>query len=65
MGIDKVWDAHDGRLVKQLTDPMNYRPRFSPDGRWLVRLKTGALIAVETWEKGPRVGTARCSRESG
>jgi len=56
-GLTKVWDAHDGRLVKQLTDPMNYPPRVSPDGRWLGTTQDGRLIAVETWEPGPRVGT--------
>jgi serine/threonine protein kinase/WD40 repeat protein len=54
--LSKVWDARDGRLVKQLADRVSDWPRFSPDGRWLASSKDGRLLAVETWEPGPTVG---------
>jgi hypothetical protein len=59
-GRAKIWDARDGRLVKQLADWGTGSPRFSPDGHWLAtgRLDGGRLFEVETWEPGPRVGGA-------
>jgi hypothetical protein len=55
--LAKVWDAHDGRLVKQLTEYGAGVPCFSPDGRWLAtHVDGGRLLAVGTWEPGPRVG---------
>jgi serine/threonine protein kinase/WD40 repeat protein/Tfp pilus assembly protein PilF len=57
--VTKIWDARDGRLVKQLADWGSGSPRFSPDGRWLATgLDGGRLFAVETGEPGPRVGGA-------
>jgi WD40 repeat protein len=57
-GLVRVWDAHDGKRVKQLAEwgGIGY-PRFSPDGNWLsTGLDGGRLFAVGTWEPGPRVG---------
>jgi serine/threonine protein kinase/WD40 repeat protein len=54
-GVTKVWDAREGRLVKQLADRV-CGPRFSPNGRWLATRLDGRLLAVETWEPGPTVG---------
>jgi serine/threonine protein kinase/WD40 repeat protein len=57
VGLAKVWDARDGRLVKQPIDFGAGDPRFSPDGK---RLSTsadgGRVFAVGTWELGPQVG---------
>jgi serine/threonine protein kinase/WD40 repeat protein len=57
-GLAKIWDARDGRLVKQLAEyGAGYDPCFSPDGRWLATsVDGGRLFAVGTWEPGPRVG---------
>jgi WD40 repeat protein len=56
-GLAKIWDARDGRLVKRLANWGVKSPCFSPDGRWLATsLDGGCLFAVETWERGPRVG---------
>jgi serine/threonine protein kinase/WD40 repeat protein len=58
VGLAKIWDARDGRLVKQLADwGTGYYPRFSPDGRWLsTSVDGGRLFAVDTWEPGPQIG---------
>jgi WD40 repeat protein len=56
-GRAKVWDARDGRQVKQLTDFGAGYPRFSPDGKWLsTSADGGRAFAVGTWEPGPQVG---------
>jgi serine/threonine protein kinase/WD40 repeat protein len=56
-GVAKIWDAHDGRLVKQLAKFGAGAPQFSPDGRWLYTTADGGrLFAVGTWAPGPRVG---------
>jgi WD40 repeat protein len=56
-GLSKIWDARDGRLVKQLAEWGTGSPRFSPDGRWLsTGLDGGRLLEVGTWEPGPSVG---------
>jgi serine/threonine protein kinase/WD40 repeat protein len=56
-GPIKIWDARDGRLVKQLADQENAYPAFSHDGRWLcIGGRGGELFAVGDWEPGPRVG---------
>jgi hypothetical protein len=55
--LAKVWDARDGRLVKQLPDQVSDYPRFSSDGCWLATTRLdGRLLAVETWEPGTHVG---------
>ena len=55
-GLTKISDARDGRLVKQLTGNGSGYPRFSPDGRWLCTgIDGGRLLAVGTWEPGPRL----------
>jgi serine/threonine protein kinase/WD40 repeat protein len=56
-GFVKVWDAHTGRLVKDLPVQGSNIIGFSPDGRWLAT--TGGacrLWAVGSWQEGPRVG---------
>jgi WD40 repeat protein/Tfp pilus assembly protein PilF len=53
----KVWDARDGRHVKDLPVGGGCHVWFSPDGKWL--LTTGGrprLWAVGTWEEGPTPG---------
>ncbi|HXY36142.1 MAG TPA: WD40 repeat domain-containing serine/threonine-protein kinase [Planctomycetaceae bacterium] len=56
-GLAKIWDARDGRFVRQLADWGATLPRFSPDGRWLsTTLDGGRLFAVDTWEQGPHLG---------
>jgi serine/threonine protein kinase/WD40 repeat protein len=56
-GKAKVWDARDGRLVKQLVEFGAIYLSFSPDGRWLSIGGDGnRLFAVGTWEPGPQVG---------
>jgi len=56
-GPTKIWDARDGRLVKQLADFGGGYPRFSPDGKWLSTYADGGRVfAVGTWEPGPQVG---------
>ncbi len=58
VGAAKLWDARDGRLVKQLADWGSAYPRFSPDGRWLATsLDAARVFTVETWEAGPWLGT--------
>jgi len=57
IGLAKIWDARDGRFVRQLADWGATLPRFSSDGRWLsTRLDGGRLFAVGAWEPGPRLG---------
>jgi serine/threonine protein kinase/tetratricopeptide (TPR) repeat protein/WD40 repeat protein len=56
-GVAKVWDARDGRLVEQLPGWATGTPRFSPDSLWLsIPREDGRLLAVGTWEPGPKVG---------
>jgi len=56
-GECKIWDARDGRMDKKLAEWGAGTPRFSSDGRWLsTDLDGGRLVAVGTWEPGPRVG---------
>jgi serine/threonine protein kinase/WD40 repeat protein len=58
-GLARVWDASDGRLVKQVADHGAAYPTFSPAGRWLsANLEGGRLVAAGTWEPGPWVGGA-------
>ena len=57
IGLAKIWDARDGRFVRQLADWGATLPRFSPDGRWLsTRLDGGRLFSVGAWEPGLRLG---------
>jgi WD40 repeat protein len=67
VGLAKIWDARDGRLVKQLANWGANSPRFSPDSHWLAtNLRGGCLVDVNTWEPrqrlGPRCGFAPDSR---
>jgi serine/threonine protein kinase/WD40 repeat protein len=56
-GRVKIWDARDGKLVKQLAESGAEYPHFSPDGRWLSTARDrGRLFAVGTWEPGPQPG---------
>jgi serine/threonine protein kinase/WD40 repeat protein len=57
VGMAKLWDARDGRLVKQLASWGAICPCFSPDGRWLsIGVEEGRLLATQTWEPGPSLG---------
>jgi serine/threonine protein kinase/WD40 repeat protein len=57
IGLAKIWDARDGRLVRQLAEFGAGYPRFSPDGLWLsTDVDGGRLFTVGTWEPGPRLG---------
>jgi serine/threonine protein kinase/WD40 repeat protein len=50
-GIARVWTAHDGRFVKQLTTWGADLPRFSSDGRWLsTDLAGDQVFVVDSWE---------------
>jgi serine/threonine protein kinase/WD40 repeat protein len=58
-GQARVWDAHDGQLIKELAKWGSGYPQFSPDGKWLsTELDGGRLFAVRDWEPGPQVGGA-------
>ena len=58
-GLGKIWDARDGRLVKQLAEYGVGFPRFSPDGNWLsTDADGGRIFAVGNWEAGPRMGAS-------
>ena len=53
----KLWDARDGRLVKQLASWGAICPSFSPDGRWLsIGVEGGRLLTTQTREPGPSIG---------
>jgi WD40 repeat protein len=54
----KIWDADDGRLVKDLPSSGSCGVRFSPDGKWLVAATEGRcrLLAVGTWEEKLNLG---------
>jgi WD40 repeat protein len=57
VGSAKVWDARDGRLVKQLADWGASCPCFSSDGRWLsIGIEGGRLFDTQTWQPGPSIG---------
>jgi len=57
VGMAKLWDARDGRLVKQLASWGAICPSFSPDGRWLsIGVEGGRLLTTQTWEPGPSIG---------
>jgi WD40 repeat protein len=52
-GPVKVWNAQDGRLVKELTAWDGLFPRFSPDGRQLTvhgDPGPGGAYSTQTWE---------------
>jgi serine/threonine protein kinase/WD40 repeat protein/Tfp pilus assembly protein PilF len=56
----RVWDARDGRHVKDLPVGGVCNVWFSPNGKWL--LTSGGeprLWAVGTWEEGPKLGGTR------
>ncbi|HJZ94163.1 MAG TPA: protein kinase, partial [Gemmataceae bacterium] len=56
-GSATVWDASNGKFVKRLAERGAGYPRFSLDSRWLsTDLDGGRLVAVDTWEPGPRMG---------
>ncbi len=53
----KVWDAKDGRHIKDLPVGKCCDVQFSPDGKWLLTTSGGPrLWAVGTWEEGPKLG---------
>jgi serine/threonine protein kinase/WD40 repeat protein len=55
VGLAKLWDARDGRLVKQLAPWGVYYAWFTPDGEWLGTNWDGhRLYRVPTWEPGPQ-----------
>jgi serine/threonine protein kinase/WD40 repeat protein len=57
VGSAKVWDARDGRLVKQLANWGASCPCFSCDGRWLsIGIEGGCLFDTQTWQPGPSIG---------
>ena len=48
----KVWDASNGKLVKNLPVGGFCAVGFSPDGKWLMTTGGGCrLWVVETWEE--------------
>jgi WD40 repeat protein len=53
----KVWDARDGKHVKDLPVGVSCRVQFSPEGKWLLTTGGGCrLWTVGTWEEGPKQG---------
>jgi serine/threonine protein kinase/WD40 repeat protein/Tfp pilus assembly protein PilF len=53
----KVWDARDGRPVKDLPVGGLGKVLFSPDSKWLLTTSGGPrLWAVGTWVEGPMLG---------
>ncbi len=57
VGLSKIWDARDGRFVKELANTGTAYLHFSHDGRWLLTsLDEARLFAVGTWELGLRFG---------
>jgi WD40 repeat protein len=57
----KIWQAHTGRLLKELPPASNARPCFSPDGRWLAigKLDEGVRVwSVEDWREHLRIDGA-------
>jgi WD40 repeat protein/tetratricopeptide (TPR) repeat protein len=64
-GRARVWDARDGKLVRQLAERGAGYPWFSPDGRWLsTAVEGGRLVAVGTWKWGPKRGYGAFSPDS-
>ncbi len=58
----KIWDAKDGRHIKDLPITSGCGVRFSPDGKWLLTTTMGEgprLWAAGTWEEGPHLGGER------
>jgi WD40 repeat protein len=55
-GDIRVWDARDGKRVKEFGMPDGMCVRFSPDGQWLVGndKKEYRFWRVGTWEEGPQ-----------
>jgi len=52
--VSKMWDASDGRLIKQFPGVGPGFSGFSSDGRWLLIGNDGGhLVAVDTLELGP------------
>ncbi|HLJ94567.1 MAG TPA: protein kinase, partial [Gemmataceae bacterium] len=48
----KIWDAADGRLLRDLGAYV--APQFSPNGRWLAVVgKESRLLRAGSWEPGP------------
>ncbi len=57
----KIWDAKDGKHVKDLPVGEQCAVRFSPDGKWLLTSWANGvrLWVVGTWEEGPHLGGER------
>jgi hypothetical protein len=70
----RIWDAHTGRMVKELKLGESTGVFFSPDSRWLItaRPEEYCFWDVETWQPGRRIprdhepypGTAAFSRDA-
>jgi serine/threonine protein kinase/WD40 repeat protein len=53
----KVWDASNGKHLKNLPVGGGGVVQFSPDGKWLLTTSGGPrLWKVGTWEEGPKLG---------
>ncbi len=53
----KVWDAREGKHVKDLPVGGGCGVQFSPDGKWLLTASDSCrLWAVGSWEEGPSLG---------
>jgi WD40 repeat protein len=52
-----VWNAHSGKLERELPVDGISKVSFSPNGNWLVTTGGGLrLWAVDTWQAGPFIG---------
>jgi len=56
VGLAKLWDARDGRFIKELVPWGANIPRFSQDGRWLSFHGGKRLLEVGSWTEGPDIG---------
>jgi WD40 repeat protein len=55
--LQRVWDTHTGRMVKELKLGATTGVAFSPDSRWLItcRFDEYCFWDVETWQPGRRI----------
>ena len=60
----KLWEAQSGKFVRQIQREAGVL-HFSPDGKWLAGADAGYLLAAETWERGPRIGSCGSFAPSG
>jgi WD40 repeat protein len=61
----KVWDARDGRPIKDLPVGAFCGVQFSPDGKWLLTTGGGCrLWEVGSWKEGPSLAASPLNRSA-